>query len=90
MTNYMKKFSFLYAHFFGQMKICFKTAYGEKFIYRKYICYWYTLELPRRQFQCEPTTYVTESKEENYLEIHFPSIMSIVFTSFKHPKLHEY
>ena len=30
-----------------------------------------------------PTTYVTENKEENY----FPSIMSIVFTSFKHTKL---
>ena len=28
-------------------------------------------------------TYVTENKEENYLEIYFPSIMSIVFTSFK-------
>ena len=25
--------------------------------------------------------------EENYLEIYIPSIMSIVFTSFKHPKL---
>ena len=33
-------------------------------------------------------TYVTENKEENYLEIlHFPSIMSIVFISFNHPKL---
>ena len=36
----------------------------------------------------KPTTYVTENKEENYLEIYiFPSIMSIVFTSFKHHKL---
>ena len=26
-------------------------------------------------------------KEENYLEIYILSIMSIVFTSFKHPKL---
>ena len=40
-----------------------------------------------RQFQCVPTTYVTENKGENYLEIHFPSNMSFVFTSFKHPKL---
>ena len=40
-----------------------------------------------RQFQCIPTTDVTENKEENYLEISsIPSIMSIVFTSFKHPK----
>ena len=38
-----------------------------------------------RQFQCISTTYVTENKEENYLR--FPSIMSIVFTSLKHPKL---
>ena len=30
-------------------------------------------------FQCVPTTYVTENQEEN---IHFSSIMSIVFTSF--------
>ena len=29
----------------------------------------------------------TENKEENYLERKFPSIMSIVLTSFKHPKL---
>ena len=35
-----------------------------------------------RQFQCVCTTYVTENKEENY-----KSIMSIVFTSFKHLKL---
>ena len=34
------------------------------------------------------STYVTENKEENYFgNLHFPSIMSIVFTSFKHPKL---
>ena len=39
------------------------------------------------QFQCVPTTYVTENKEENYFEKHFPSTMSIVCTSFKHPKL---
>ena len=36
-----------------------------------------------RQFQCLPTTYVTENKEENYLEMY----MSIVFSSFKHPIL---
>ena len=36
-----------------------------------------------RQFQCVPTTYVSENKEENYLS----SSMSIVLTSFKHPKL---
>ena len=36
-----------------------------------------------RHFQCVPTTYVTEL----FGNLHFPSIMSIVFTSFKHPKL---
>ena len=29
----------------------------------------YILELSQRQFQCLPTTYVIENKEENYLEI---------------------
>ena len=39
------------------------------------------------QFQCVPTTYVTEIKE-TYFEIYTikTSIMSIVFTSFKHSK----
>ena len=26
--------------------------------------------LQQRQFQCAPTTYVTENKEENYLEVY--------------------
>ena len=35
------------------------------------------------------TTYVTENKEENYLEIYIFQVSCplIVFTSFKHPKL---
>ena len=41
-----------------------------------------------RQFQCIPTTYVTENKEEKYLEIYiFQLSCPIVFTSFKHLKL---
>ena len=41
-----------------------------------------------RHFQCIPKTYVTESKEGKILRnLHCLSIMSIVFTSFKHPKL---
>ena len=36
-----------------------------------------------RHFQCVPTTYVTEL----FGNLHFPSIMSIVFTSIKPPKL---
>ena len=40
-----------------------------------------------RQFQCVPTTFFTENKE-NVFEIYTePSIMSSVSTSFKHPKL---
>ena len=31
--------------------------------------------------------HVTENKEENFGNLHFPSIMSVVFTSFKHSKL---
>ena len=49
------------------LRICLKN-YGEKLIYWKDICSRYTLELP--QFQCVPTTYVTENKEENFLEIY--------------------
>ena len=38
----------------------------------KALCCMYTLELPHRDigFQCVHTTYVTEIKEENYLEIY--------------------
>ena len=42
-----------------------------------------------RQFQCVPTPYVNENKE-NYLEIYTYQVscqLSIVFVSFKHPKL---
>ena len=42
----------------------FKKAYGEKLINWKDICCRYTLVRV-------PTTYVTENKEENYLEIYF-------------------
>ena len=40
-----------------------------------------------RQFQCVPTTYVTENKETNSKFTTKPSTMSIVFVSFKHLKL---
>ena len=40
-----------------------------------------------RQFQCIATTYVTENKENGYKVYTEPSIMSVVFTSFKHLKL---
>ena len=44
-----------------------------------------------RQFQCVPTAYVTENKEENYLEIYIFQVscpLSLpLLTSFKHPKL---
>ena len=42
-----------------------------------------------KQFQCVPTPYVNKIKE-NYLEIYTYQVscpLSIVFASFKHPKL---
>ena len=44
----------------------FKKAYGGKLIYWKVHIGIDSM----RQFQCVPTTYVTENKEENYLEIY--------------------
>ena len=46
----------------------------------KNLCCGYTLELPHRgnsmsQFQCVPTTYVTENKEENYLKIYIFQVL---------------
>ena len=40
-----------------------------------------------RQFECVPTTYVTENKEENYLEIYIFQVSCPLSTSFKHPEL---
>ena len=41
-----------------------------------------------RQFQCEPTTYVTENKKKTILKFTFiPSTMSIVFVFSKHLEL---
>ena len=34
-----------------------------------------------------PTTYVTENKEENHLEIYIFKVSCALSTSFKHPKL---
>ena len=59
------------------------------------ICSRCTLELPHRvhignasmrQFQCVPTTYLTENKEP-YFEIYLSRIMSISFASLKHLNL---
>ena len=67
MTNYMKSCSFLDASFFEEMqglRIRFKKAYGEKLIIEKTCVvgtHWNCLNKV-------PTTYVTENKEENYLE----------------------
>ena len=65
MTNHMRSCSFLHAHFFWINESGREFVYGEKLIYWKDICCRYTLE-----FQCVPTTYVTENKEGNYLEIY--------------------
>ena len=42
----------------------------------------------QRQFQCVPSTYVTENKVENYLEFYiFQVSCPLTLTSFKHSKL---
>ena len=89
-TNYIKTCSFLHAHFTETRKIVenlLRKAYGETLKYWKDIYCRYTLELPLRQFQCVPTTYVTENKETSFKFTLKPSTMSIVFAYFKHPKL---
>ena len=61
-----------------------KKAYGENsFIEKTYGVgtHWNCL------YECETTTYVTEIRKKNSRKFTFPSIMSIVFTSFKQPKL---
>ena len=71
MTNYMRICSFLHAHFAETMKVVenlfLKKTYGEKTHLLKVICCRYTLDLPL--FQCVPSTYATENKE-NYLELY--------------------
>ena len=75
------------------MRIGLRKAYGETLIIGK--TYYYVVRTPNgaigiastRQFQCVPTTYVTENKE-NILKFTLKSsIMSIDFASFKHLKL---
>ena len=70
MTNCMKICSFLHAHLIELMKVVenlFKKKLMVKnsFIEKTYVVgtHWIM-----RQFQCVPTTYVTENKEKNYLE----------------------
>ena len=60
-----------------------KLMVKNSFIEKTYVVGTHWNCLIERQFQCVHTTYVTENKEESYLEIN----MSIVFTSFNHSKL---
>ena len=52
-------------------------------------CCWYTLELPHRgNVNVYLQHMLLKIKKDNYLEIYILQIsLSIVFTSFKHPKL---
>ena len=48
-----------------------KKAYGEKLkLLERHMVQVYIGIVSMRQFQCVPTTYVTENKEENYSEIY--------------------
>ena len=69
--------------------------YGDQFIYWMDICCRCILELPlwgnfniayMRQFQCVPTTYVTEIKK-TYFEIYTKQVSCTLPSSFKHLKL---
>ena len=99
MTNYMKSCSFLHAHFFESMKVVetlLKTLMlKNSFIEKTYVvathrnCLYGIASM--RQFQCVPTTYVTENKESSYfkLEIYILPVSGPLscLTSFKHPKV---
>ena len=47
----------------------------------------YVVGTSMRQFQRILTIYVTENKENFFFKLRLPSIMSIVLSSFKNPKL---
>ena len=86
MTNNMKSCSFLHAHFIEQI-IVVKNLFLKKLVVKnllieKNICCRYTLGLPHRG---NSNVYLQHMLQNSYL--HFPSIMSIVFTPFKYPKL---
>ena len=90
MTNYMKSRSFLHARFSDLMKVVdnlFKKAYGEKLVYWKDIYCRFTLELPHRGNSNVYLQYMLLKIRKRFGNLHFPSIMTIVFTSFKHSKL---
>ena len=70
------------------LRICYQKAYGAKLIYWKGICCRYTLELPHRgNSNVYLQNMLLKIKKKLFGNLHFPSIMSIVFTSFKHYKL---
>ena len=70
------------------LRICLKKAYGEKLIYWKDMCCRYTLKLPHRgNSNMYLQHMLLKIRKKNIWHIHFLSIMSIVFTSLKHPKL---
>ena len=70
----MKSCSFLHAHFFELMKVVenlFKKPMVENsFIKKTYVVGTHWDCLIEAKFRCEPTAYVSENKDENYLEIY--------------------
>ena len=65
-----------------------KLINGEKLIYRKDICCWSTLELSHRDNSNVYLQHMLlEIRKKSIRKFTLPSAMSIVFTSFKHPKL---
>ena len=70
MTNYIKSCSFLYAHFFELMKVVENLS--KKLMVKNSLIEKIYDVGSSRQFQCVPTTYVAENKD-NYLDIVFPT-----------------
>ena len=70
------------------VEILFNEANGEKLIYWKDIWFMYTLELAHRgNSNAYLQHMLLKIRKKVFGNLHIPSIMSIVFTSFKHPKL---
>ena len=73
------------------LRICFKKSVWWKTHLLKYIWCRYKLELPQLPHKGNSNVYLQnmllKKGRKLYGNLHFPSIMFIVFTSFKHPKL---
>ena len=85
MTNYMTTCSFIYLLIplkqLKWLRICFKNKLMEKIAFIEKTCCSYTLALPHRG---NSNVYLQHMLQEQLCEhLHLPSVISIVFASFK-------